>query len=48
MLSAIISRAFNSSRQNFVLPTHSCPSPRYPSLQEQMNEPWVLIQSALG
>ena len=37
-----------TKRMQMILPVQLCPSPSYPGLQEQLNDPWVLLHQAFS
>ena len=37
-----------TERMQIILPVQLCPSPWYPGLQEQLNDPWVLLHQAFS
>ena len=37
-----------TKRMQIILPVQLCPSPSYPGLQEQLNDPWVLLHQAFS
>ena len=37
-----------TERMQIILPVQLCPSPSYPGLQEQLNDPWVLLHQAFS
>ena len=37
-----------TKHRQMILPVQLCPSPSYPGLQEQLNDPWVLLHQAFS
>ena len=37
-----------TKRMQIILPVQLCPSPSYPGLQKQLNDPWVLLHQAFS
>ena len=37
-----------TKRVQIILPVQLCPSPSYPGLQKQVNDPWVLLHQAFS